>query len=65
MNHRTARELADHSGFHMVVNAHPTGYCREHPGHATETEARECFAQYQRDHLVQRGETSWTTCMAK
>ncbi|KTR95357.1 hypothetical protein NS220_06005 [Microbacterium testaceum] len=66
MNHRTVLERADHSGFHMVVNGrHPVGYCADHAPHETEAEARECFGQYQRDRVRERGQASWTTCMLK
>lgn len=66
MNHRTVRERADHTGFHMVVNGRtPVGYCAEHGPHATEAEARECFGQYERDRVREFGRTSWTSCMLK
>lgn len=63
MQHRTAKETLDHRGFHMVVGQHPVGYCAEHDPHPTELEARECFARYQREHVVAGGKCSWSTCM--
>lgn len=66
MNHRTALQKQDLSGWHMVVNSsHPVGYCAQHAPHPTEAEARECFAQYERDHVREQGTTSWTNCMLK
>ncbi len=59
MNHKTAAELADHSGWHYVTRnrrtgTHPIGYCRDHVDqpHATEREARECYAKYVRENSI-------------
>lgn len=65
MMHRTVRKLADNTGFHMVIGQHPVGYCGSHPGHATELEARKCYAQYRRDNVIPFGTTSWSTCMIR
>jgi hypothetical protein len=65
MNHHTAAKLG--TGFHYASlnkrGGHPLGYCAEHAPHATETEARECFGQWQRDHVTLDGKLiSWTDC---
>lgn len=58
MRHETAVEVTIHgvTGWHYASlsrrGGHPLGYCAEHPPHATETEARECYARYQRDHGI-------------
>jgi hypothetical protein len=45
---------------------HPLGYCAEHPPHASEQEARDCYGQWQRDHLrLDQGSWSWGGCDAK
>lgn len=70
MRHHTAAPLADGSGFHYASvhprrGGHPLGYCAEHPPHATEAEARECYAQWRRDRLQLDGTCSWTNCSVK
>jgi len=64
MRHSTAVKIDD--GWHYADlgkrGGHPLGYCAEHPPHATEAEARECFGKWQRDHVRQGGKTSWTGC---
>lgn len=67
MNHRTASQHVNRTGWHMTegsrrVGTHPVGYCRDHAPHPTEAEARECYAQYQRDRVREHGTTSWTNC---
>ena len=64
MNHQTAAELADHSGWHYVTRnrrtgTHPIGYCRDHAPHATEQEARECYAKYVRENQIRLD--GWTS----
>lgn len=42
---------------------YPLGYCAEHEPHATETEARECYGRYQREHVRLDGKTTgWHDC---
>lgn len=65
MMHFRPAERADGTGWHYVVGGHPIGYCAEHAPHATEDEARECYAHWQRDHVVRAGEWSWTSCHVK
>jgi hypothetical protein len=44
----------------------PIGYCRDHPPHETEAEARWCYTTYQRDNIVLDGaKYGWTSCEAK
>lgn len=65
MMHRTVKATADGSGFHMVVGQTAVGHCVNHAPHATEAEARECFGQYQRDQVRERGTSRWTNCMVR
>lgn len=71
MMHHTAHRLPDGSGWHYAATharrgGHPLGYCAEHPPHPTEAEARECYAQYKRDHLELRdAASSWSDCEVK
>lgn len=68
MNHHTAAQHGENGGWHYVslnrrTGGHPLGYCVEHEPHATEQEARECYAQYRRDNVlldVKLG--SWSDC---
>ena len=69
MRHLTAARKGD-GGWHYVslgrTGGYPLGYCAEHEPHATEAEARECYARYQRDHIkFDRGTWSWTGCNAE
>lgn len=43
----------------------PIGYCAEHDPHPTEAEARECYAQYQRDNIRLDSTWSWSSCHVK
>jgi hypothetical protein len=43
----------------------PTGYCTEHPPHATEEEARLCYGQWLRDHLTPVSYDNWSDCQYK
>lgn len=59
MNQETAAQTPDGQGWHYVsrnrrTGTHPIGYCRDHVDqpHATETEARECYARYRRENLI-------------
>lgn len=56
MRQHTARQRGEGGGWHYVSlssrGGYPLGYCADHEPHATEAEARECYAQYQRDHIV-------------
>jgi hypothetical protein len=68
MRHLTAAQKGEGGGWHYVnrgrEGGHPIGYCPEHEPHATEAEARECFAKYQRDHVRLDGNlSSWSDCM--
>lgn len=55
MRHHTAAQRKDGSGWHFVdlgrTGGYPLGYCREHEPHASEQEARECYARFQRDYV--------------
>lgn len=68
MRHLTALPLAAGSGgWHYVSagrkGAHPIGYCAEHGPHPTEDEARECYAQYMRDHVrLDCAYRDWSGC---
>ncbi len=69
MNYDQPRELADKSGWHYTTGnrrtgTHPIGYCRDHGPHATEAEARECYAQYLLDNvrLDEPHSWSWGSC---
>lgn len=65
MRHHTAAQKGD-GGWHYVSmsrdGGHPLGYCAEHEPHATEAEARECYAQYRRDNVTLDGKCGWTRC---
>ena len=67
MRHLTARQKGDGGGWHYVSlgsqGGYPLGYCAEHEPHATETEARECYAAWVRDSIeMDRRTTNWTDC---
>lgn len=71
MNHLTAVHvsLPAGEGWHYAsTNSRgggPIGFCMEHPPHATETEARECYASYQRGRIkipADANLASWTDC---
>jgi hypothetical protein len=68
MRHHTAVPLADGSGYHYASvhprrGGYPLGYCAEHPPHPTEEEARECYAQYRRDHVaLDNALGDWSGC---
>lgn len=69
MNHLTALERADHTGWvygsqNRRSGAYALGYCGELAHvHPTEQEARECFSQYRRDHVtLDARTTNWTDC---
>lgn len=69
MRHHTAHQLPE-GGWHYASThrrgGYPLGYCRDHEPHATEAEARECYSQWQRDHLVLNdGDWSWGNCEVK
>lgn len=55
MNYYDARQREDGSGWHYIKlnkrsGTRPVGYCADHPPHATEAEARECYRQYELDN---------------
>lgn len=65
--HTAARKGTD-GGWHYVSlsdrGGYPLGYCAEHEPHATEVEARECYARYQRDNVRLDGKLGdWTGCV--
>ena len=65
MRHLTAAHLEN--GWHYASlsrrGGFPLGYCAEHEPHPTETEARECYARYQRDHVrLDRKSSNWNDC---
>lgn len=67
MNYDQPRELEDKSGWHYTTHnkrtgTHPIGYCREHGPHATEAEARECYASYLRDNVKLDPPHTWSWC---
>jgi hypothetical protein len=69
MRHHTALKLADGSGWHYVSassrGGYPLGDCANHPPHATEDEARECYNAYRRGTIrLDAGKCSWTNCEA-
>lgn len=43
----------------------PIGYCAEHEPHPTEVEARDCYARYQREHVLLDAHLGWTSCDAE
>jgi aspartokinase-like uncharacterized kinase len=69
MQRRTAHEIEGGWVYAMVSRrgGGPLGYCRDHEStpHATEVEARECYARYLRDKLRGGGTSSWTDCAAQ
>jgi hypothetical protein len=69
MRQHTARQKGEAGGWHYVSlndkGGYPLGYCAEHEPHPTETEARECYSSWQRDHLTLDTKTGWTSCMVK
>lgn len=68
MRHLTAAQKGEGGGWHYVSlhrsrGGYPLGYCAEHEPHPTEEEARECYAQWQRDHVLLDGLwADWTGC---
>lgn len=60
--HWTAKLRADGAGWHYVAGQIPLGYCADHGPHATEDEARECYARWQRDHVAIRKTSQWHNC---
>lgn len=67
MRHLTAAQKGEGGGWHYVSmsrdGGHPLGYCAGHEPHPTEAEARECYAQFQRDNVVlDDGKWSWGSC---
>lgn len=68
MNHLTAAQKGEGGGWHYVslnrrTGGYPLGYCAEHEPHPTEQEARECYGQWMRDHIVLDGRLSgWSDC---
>lgn len=68
MRHLTASRKGEGGGWHYVnlgrSGGYPLGYCAQHEPHATERDARECYAQYQRDHVELRRDawTNWSDC---
>jgi hypothetical protein len=67
MNYYDARERADHSGWHYTVMRNgvvrPAGACADHPPHATEDEARDCFRAWLLEGARFDGTSSdWTGC---
>lgn len=66
MRHHAAYQLPE-GGWHYASvgrrGGHPLGNCRNHEPHPTEDEARECYAEYRRDHVrLDGGPTSWSNC---
>jgi hypothetical protein len=72
VNYDQPRELADKSGWHYTRmrdgEVWPLGDCANHPPHATEDEARDCYTRYLLDHQVHLdgswGDT-WRHCRAE
>jgi hypothetical protein len=67
VNHLTAARRGEDGWHYVSLNrrrgGYPLGYCAGHEPHATEGEARECYAQYQRDHVRLDSTTSnWCGC---
>lgn len=66
MNYYAARPVIDGSGFHYTVrnddHIWPVGYCEDHPPHATEEEAQECFRSYLLDGQCDVDYEDWTGC---
>jgi hypothetical protein len=70
MRHLTAVQPAGKTGWHFASTSsrggHPIGYCAEHEPHATEWEARDCYAEWLRAHVHLDGQSSsWHGCQAK
>jgi hypothetical protein len=71
MRQKTAREHADGSGWHYVnvgrTGGYPLGRCANHPPHATEDDARECYGAFVREDTIRldAGTVSWTSCEAR
>lgn len=70
MRHHTAARRGEDGGWHYVslnrrTGGYPLGYCREYEPHDTETEARECYAQFLRDTIkLNASRCGWTSCQA-
>lgn len=68
MNHLTAARKGENGGWHYVSlnrrsGGYPLGYCADHEPHASELEARECYARYQRDNIRLDGKMAdWSGC---
>lgn len=69
MNHLTALERADHTGWvygsrNRRAGAYAIGYCAEQGHvHPTEDEARACYGQYQRDRVrLDIATSNWCDC---
>ena len=67
MNHLTAAQRADGAGWSYASlnkrGSYPLGYCAEHEPHPTEDAARQCYGQYQRDHVrLDSNTTNWCDC---
>jgi hypothetical protein len=70
MLHKRAAERADGAGWQYVIGkgqgGTPIGRCAEHSPHATEAEARECYAEFVRDSIqLDAYSVSWTSCRAR
>lgn len=64
MRHLTAVKLDEGWRYASVGDrgGHPLGYCGGHY-HSTEADARECFAQFKRDHVTLDAEfNKWSSC---
>ena len=68
MNYDQPRQLKDGSGWHYTTRNDnqiwATGYCRDHPGHATEDDARRCYRDYELNECLMLDGTlgSWNPC---
>lgn len=68
MNYDQPRKLADGSGWHYTSRnddrIFAIGYCREHPPHATEDEARRCYRDYELTERLRLDGTigDWNLC---
>lgn len=74
MNYDEPRQIAsgpDAGKWHFTsanrrTGTHPIGYCRDHGGHDTELQARECYTKYLMDNRVRYDNTlgHWNPCEA-
>lgn len=70
MRQLTAAQRGEDGGWHYVSvssrGGYPVGFCREHPPHPSEEEARACYTAYLRERVMLDGQLgSWSDCSVK